>query len=76
MHYSRFVLSHLINKCRREVLLQYFNEDTSVEVTQTCCDVCEMSKTGEMVDYQEEVSIILKTIQEIPESGERKVVLQ
>ena len=67
------MLSHLINKCRRKVLLEYFEEDVSVDVMQSCCDVCEMSKAGEMVDCQEEISIILKTVQEIPESGERKV---
>ena len=50
--------------------LLYFEEDVSVDVMQSCCDVCEMIKTGEMV---EEISIILKTVQEIPESGERKV---
>ena len=42
-------------------------------MTNTCCDVCEMSEQQEMVDCQEEISVVLKTVQEIPESGERKV---
>ena len=45
------------------MLLEYFEEDVSVDVMQSCCGVRDMSKAGEMVDCHEDISIILKTIQ-------------
>lgn len=71
----RFVLSHLIKKCRRETLLEYFEEKPNHEVPQhtKCCDVCSETERQEMVDCVEEITILLQAIQEISESGERKV---
>ncbi len=39
---SRYALSHLHNKCRCQIILEYFNEEPSAaRVTGTCCDVRE-----------------------------------
>lgn len=74
LHHIRFVHAGLAGLCRREVILEYFSEDARNAIaTGSCCDVC-MSKV-EMVDAQDEITTVLKTVMDLPGHGEKKVRL-
>lgn len=73
-HLTRFVHAGLAGLCRRKVILEYFSEDAKNAIaTGPCCDVC-LSKV-EMVDAQDEVTTVLKTVMGLPGHGEKKVRL-
>lgn len=68
----RFAYSHLVGKCRWQIILQHFGEDTSdVCGRERCCDVCEGLTTT--TDMQPEITSILQAVKEIPGKGEKKV---
>ena len=68
----RFALAHEGHTCRRRVILEYFQEDPcSGSSEDECCDVC--SGDHDMMDYQKEMTSIIKAAQEIPGYGEVKV---
>ena len=63
--------AHLIGKCRRKIVLDYFEEDSVVNSV-PCCGVCECPPRY-AEDRQEEVGVVLGAVQEIPGNGEIKV---
>ena len=66
----RFVFAHLEGKCRREIMLQYFDEDTEEQpLTTTCCDICNCSV--EKKDFLAEINVIIQTIAEFSDIGEK-----
>lgn len=72
----RFCLAHLHAKCRRNVILEYFEEShhcETVEVIAHCCDVCSQSDSITMVNCEKEMTAIAQTVKEIPNMGEKKV---
>ena len=59
-------------KCRRTVVLEHFGEDTTATTCEgVCCDVCDSEP--EMADAQNEISLVLKTVRDVPGYGEVKV---
>ena len=71
----RYVFCHMAGKCRRQAILQYFEEDNdSADHSGVCCDVCDKYKMIDFQEYKEEITVILKVVQEIPEKGETKVL--
>ena len=74
--FFRFCFAHLNVNCRRKLILEYFEEPCSSEVTEVmgqCCDVCSLTSDTEVVDCQREISAIVQTVEEIPNVGEKKV---
>lgn len=72
----RFCLAHLHAKCRRKVILEYFEEShhvENVEVMGQCCDVCSQSDSIMMINCEKEMTAIMQTVKEIPSMGEKKV---
>ena len=67
-NFYRFAYAHLYNKCRREVLLEYFGEELEEQLT---CDVCE--NLNDTSDYTPEIKVILQSTRELSEVGEKKV---
>ena len=64
----------MVGKCRRQAILQYFEEDdVSPNHSGVCCDVCETYSTDNLQDYMQEITTILRVVQEIPGNGEKKV---
>ena len=72
----RFVYAHLVGKCRRQVILDYFGEAPQMATaTGECCDVCSSTSTTDSItaDYHKYFLIITTTVCEIPDKGEKKV---
>ena len=68
----RFAYGHLIGKCRRKILLEYFGEDSDFcSQSSPCCDVCE--SPPKLEDYSEEIKAVIQAVEELPASGEKKV---
>ena len=68
----RFVNSQLTSKCRREVLLEHFQEPKELaECEGPCCDVCEAQIECE--DATTHIRTVLEVIQNMPNFGEVKV---
>ena len=68
----RFVLANIGGICRRKVLLEYFDQDTSDLVcTGHCCDVC--VATTEEKDMQDEMKAVVQGVQSLTNKGEKKV---
>ena len=55
------------------MVLDYFQEDSPTKKDANCCDVCSQSEPVDTHDAQEEVSAIIRAVQDIPNKGERKV---
>lgn len=71
----RYVFCHVVGKCQRQTILQYFEEDNvSPSHVGVCCDVCEMSTTDDLQDFVQEITTILQVVQEIPGNGGNKVL--
>ena len=52
-------------------MLQYFDEDTEEQpLTTTCCDICNYSVEK---DFSAEINVIIQTIAEFSDIGEKKV---
>ena len=68
-------MAHLINKCHREVILEYFGEDTSqIETSGVCCDVCHhKSSKGAMMESAGGIKVVIEANMVLAESGEKKV---
>jgi len=61
-------------KCRRAIVLEYFGEEVKAsDPAYPCCDVCESSKT--MSDYRCEMKAVIQAVNDLPNSGEKKVHL-
>ena len=71
---SRYIFCHMVGKCRRQVILQYFEEFDNVSTPHSgvCCDVCEMYATDDLQDFKQEMTTILQVVQEIPGNGEKR----
>lgn len=72
----RFVYAHLVGKCRRQVILDYFGEESQMATaTGECCDVCSSANTTDSItaDYQNHFQVITAAVCEIPDKGEKKV---
>ena len=70
----RFAYSHLVGKCRRQIILQHFGEDTTdVCSRERCCDVCKGLTTT--TNMQPEITSILQALKKIPGKGEKKVCM-
>ena len=54
-------------------MLDYFQEDHPTKKAENCCDVCSQNEPVDAHDAQEEVSAIIRAVQDIPHKGERKV---
>lgn len=65
----RFVYAHLHGKCRREVVLEYFGEEKSADIS-PCCDVCEVPQ--EKNDCSSEIRAILQSVNELSAVGEKR----
>lgn len=68
----RFVCADLIGKCRRKVILEYFDENLdSVSITGVCCDVCttRQDNTKECTDH---MLIVTKATEALTGRGEKK----
>ena len=70
----RFVFAHLHMKCRRAVILEYFGEVKANDPAYPCCDVCESSNTVMMSDCCCEIKAVVQAINDLPNSGEKKVL--
>lgn len=76
--YIRYALAHLTGKCRRKVILEYFQEcDSDPEVDAQCCDVCMQSESLQLESFecQEELAAIVEVVREFPNKGIKKVIL-
>ncbi len=71
--YDRFALAHEGHKCRRAVILEFFDEPvpSGKGGESGCCDVCSSDYT--MTDYKDELVSIIQVAQDIPGYGEVKV---
>ena len=69
----RFLCSGIAGKCRRRVLLDHFQDDTTRNATSDgpCCDVCE--KEQGQLDSTQEIEMVVRTVQDMPGYGEVKV---
>ena len=68
----RFVCANLAGKCRRAVILEHFGEDATAATCEgVCCDVCDTQP--KMANAQNEISLVLKTVRDLPGYGEVKV---
>lgn len=69
----RFAYGHLYGKCRRKIILEYFEEDiTCHSVTDgVCCDVCETEY--DMKECQDEIMSIVEAVKDNPNKGEKQV---
>ena len=65
----RFVCANLAGKCRRTVILEHFGEDATAATCEG--DVCD--NQPEMANAQNEISLVLKTVRDLPGYGEVKV---
>ena len=69
--------AHLAGKCRREILLEAFQDPCNIKFGNVaCCDVCEQTSQAEiqtMVDYAEELQILISTIDTIGEKADKKL---
>ena len=69
-------MSHLVNKCRRTILLELFVEQTSDLKNKmeghVCCDVCQLEQTGSS-DCSEHLKVLHDAINTIGEKGEVKL---
>ena len=55
------------------MILEHFGEDATVATCEgVCCDVCDTQP--EMADAQNEMSLVLKTVRDLPGYGEVKVL--
>ena len=72
----KFIMSHLVHKCRRLSLLELFGEDVSTTDWQVskseCCDVCALESSGNS-DLTSELSILHNAIEVIGQKGEVKL---
>ena len=69
-------MAHHHGKCRRRVILEYFEEcKDEVEIDGQCCDVCSQSviREAETCECKEEVAAILKVVKDFPNMGVKKV---
>lgn len=70
---NRYALAHLSGKCRRKIILEYFEEECDLEdAIEHCCDVCQQDCPTR--DHKEEMIAIVKAVDQIPDKGEKKVV--
>ena len=67
----QYTYAHVINKCRRAAILEYFEENPDIKPTGECCDVC--SRSAPAKDKQEEITAVLTAVKDIPDKGEKKV---
>ena len=68
-----FCYAHLAGKCRRRIMLQSFDEDVvNLQCPDNCCDICQQ-ELGTLIDRNQELSILLKAINDLPKMGEVKV---
>lgn len=68
-------MSHHHAKCRREVVLEHFNENVTLQRGKgnPCCDVCSTQGSKDMADCQDQLLAIGKVVKELPNKGEKKV---
>lgn len=69
----QYTYAHLINKCRRAAILEYFEEITESKPVGECCDVCTQNVPAK--DMQKEITAVLLAIKEVPDKGEKKVCM-
>ena len=68
----RFVCANLAGKCRWTVILEHFGKDATAATCEgVFCDVCDTQP--EMANAQNEISLVLKTVRDLPGYGEVKV---
>ena len=68
----RFVNAHLAGVCRKRLLLNAFGEvDTLTNATGDCCYVC--LQTNPVVDFKEELKILLDALNQVGYKGELKI---
>ena len=70
----KYVTSHLVHRCRREMLLELFEEDPAIiaDADKTCCDVCELEQIG-TEDRFEELKMLHDAIEVLGQKGEVKL---
>lgn len=71
----RYALSHMHMKCRREVILEHFEEvnHDQLKASGYCCDVCTLKNSTKLSDCMEEMSAIVQVVKDCPDKGEKKV---
>ena len=52
--------------------MQSFDE-ASTETSSNCCDVCSQADSIELLDHQENITIVLNALKDLGGYGERKV---
>lgn len=64
---NRYALAHLSGKCRRKIILEYFEEE---------CDLEDAIEQHDCLtrDHKEEMTAIVKAVEQIPDKGEKKVL--
>ena len=64
-------MAHLIGKCRREVILECFGEETSqIDISEVCCDVCRHKSSTSLTESTKEIQVVIKATLVLAESGE------
>ena len=76
----KYVMSDIVNQCRRLSLLKLFGEDdVDKEVVKhpKCCDVCEHTSESEEIDQDltKELDILYEAIQTLGSKGELKITV-
>ena len=57
------------------MILEYFGEKVKAnDPAYRCCDVCESSNAVTMSDYCCEIKAIIQAVNDLPNSGEKKVL--
>ena len=69
----RFALAHLVNSCRRKVILEYFKEECNISgyTGAYCFDVC--SSPLLVANCQSEMTAVIRAATELSGFGEEKV---
>ena len=68
-----FTYAHLAGKCKRDVLLKLFGEESgAIFCMEYCCDDCEVPAAVQE-DRTSELSLLIQAVDELRNTGEMKV---
>ncbi len=71
----RYVMSHLVHKCRRQTLLELYGESGSSQSTSSpCCDVCEIQSINSIY-CTDELEVLHDAINVFGQKGEVKLTM-